>query len=152
MSNLTGKDDQVTAFHKGGSVEFFRSGAYCNLNDIAKPFGKRVANWTRLEGTKRLFKAFEEDPVYADTKAFFDVNEREQGTGKFQSGGGIFVHPDIAIQFAQWCDPSFALWVSRQIRNLLTYGEVNIHHVEWTDEQRQKGIEMNRDDIKDLHG
>lgn len=66
-------------------------------------------------------------------------------------GGGTFAHPDIAIQFAQWCSPAFALWVSRQIRHLLTYGEVNIHYREWSEEQYQRGVEFNREDIRELY-
>ncbi|MEG3881406.1 hypothetical protein QT972_28990, partial [Microcoleus sp. herbarium7] len=42
MTNLTGKSKQITALHQLGSVEFLRSGAYVRLNDIAKPFGKRL--------------------------------------------------------------------------------------------------------------
>lgn len=61
-------------------------------------------------------------------------------------------HPDIAIQFAQWCSPKFALWVSRQIRHLLEYGEVNLNHTEWTTQQHNAGIEYNRDDIKEMYG
>ena len=61
-------------------------------------------------------------------------------------------HPDIAIQFAQWCSPKFALWVSRQIRHLLEHGEVNLNHTEWTTQQHIIGIEYNRDDIKEMYG
>jgi uncharacterized protein YwgA len=42
MTNLTGKSEQITALHQLGSVEFLRSGACVRLNDIAKPFGKRI--------------------------------------------------------------------------------------------------------------
>jgi len=43
-TSLTGKDSLALALHQLGSVEFLRSGAYCNLNDIAQPFGKRIDN------------------------------------------------------------------------------------------------------------
>lgn len=141
----------AVALHQLGSVEFLRSGAYCNLNDIAKPFSKRVNNWMRLKSTQELLKAFREDPSYNGTVPFYDRELRSESTGKFVPGGGIFAHPDIAIQFAQWCSPAFALWVSRQIRHLLTYGEVNIHYREWSEEQYQRGVEFNREDIKELY-
>ncbi|HEY9873599.1 MAG TPA: KilA-N domain-containing protein [Candidatus Obscuribacterales bacterium] len=152
VAHLTGKDPTTVALHQLGSVEFLRSGAYCNLNDIAKPFGKRVDNWMRLKSTKELFKAFKQDPSYNGAEPFYDRNLRSEVTGKFVSGGGAFAHPDIAIQFAQWCSPGFALWVSRQIRHLLTYGEVNIHYREWSEEQYHRGVEFNRQDIKELYG
>lgn len=65
---------------------------------------------------------------------------------------GTWAHPHIAIQFAQWCSPKFALWVSRQIEHLIQYGEVNLDHTEWTTDQHLNGVELNRDDIKDMYG
>lgn len=152
MNNLTGKDPLVLARHERGSLEFLRSGAYANLNDMAKATGKRVNNWMRLKTTKELIKAFEEEAVYGGAKPFYDRELRSESTGQFVEGGGIFAHPDIAIQFAQWCNPRFALWVSRQIRHLMQYGEVNLHYTEWSKEDVQQGLEYNRDDIRDMYG
>jgi KilA-N domain len=156
-NNLTGKDANAIALHKNGAVEFLRTGAYCNLNDIAKPFGKRLDNWMRLKGTKELFDAFANDPAYGGTEPIKTVVGRMSAPSDLREHSkvlvqqGTFAHPDIAIQFAQWCNPGFALWVSRQIRHLLTYGEVNIHYQEWSEKDRLTGIEYNRDDIKDLY-
>ena len=144
--SLTGKSDTAIAHHQFGNLEFIRSNQYSNLSEIAKPLGKRVDNWTRLESTKALLEAFEEDPAYRGILPFIDRNLRSEGTGKFVAGGGLYAHPDIAVQFAQWCSPKFALWVSRQIRHLMEHGEVNLHHREWTTEQYIQGMELNRDD------
>lgn len=141
--SLTGKDKIAIAIHKLGSIEFFRSDAYVSLNDIAKPFGKRIDNWMRLNSTTLILSEFTKDPCY---------NGNPPIKTKEGRGGGTFAHPDIAIQFAQWCSPGFALWVSRQIRHLLTYGEVNVHYTEWSEQQRLTGLERNRDDIKDMYG
>ncbi len=158
MAHLTGKDPITVALHQLGSVEFLRSSAYCNLNDIAKTFGKRVDNCMSLKSTKSLIEAFKQDPSYNGAEPIFIKRGREKGSSLDTSdlryptlGGGTWAHPDIAIQFAQWCSPAFALWVSRQIRHLLTYGEVNIHYREWTEEQYQRGVEFNREDIKELY-
>ena len=125
-----------------GFVELLRSGAYVNLNDIARPFGNRVDNWKRLQSTQELFLSFDSDPSYNGAPAVVSKEGRK---------GGSFAHPDIAIQFAQWCDPGFALWVSRQIRHLMIFGEVNLHHTEWTPQQRLQGLLYNREDINDLY-
>ena len=140
--SLAGKEDIAVAQHKLGSIEFMRSDAYVDLNDIAKPFGKRVDNWIRLQSTTSLLREFSQDPCY---------NGNPPIKTKEGRGGGTFAHPDIAIQFAQWCSPGFALWVSRQIRHLLTYGEVNLHYTEWSEVQREVGYEYNRDDVKGLY-
>jgi hypothetical protein len=163
MKNLTGKDPVTTAIHKMGSVDFLRSGAYVNLNDIAKPFGKRVDNWMRLKGTKDLFDTFRNDPSYngaqpiyavkglADLPSHLRYGLQESHGASLLGYGGTFAHPDVGIQFAQWCSPGFALWVSRQIRHLMTYGEVNLHYTEWSASDRIQGQQYNRDDINDLY-
>jgi len=162
--SLTGKDVIVVANHKSGIVKMIRKGAYVNLNDIAKPFNKRVDNWMRLKTTKDLLDCFSKEPNYngapgiyavkgfADLPSHLREGLEDVSDEYFKKYGGTFAHPDIAIQFAQWCSPGFALWVSRQIRHLCTYGEVNIHYTEWTDEERLNGLELNRDDIKDMYG
>lgn len=73
MTNLTGKSERVTALHRLGSVEFLRSGAYVRLNDIAKPFGKRLDNWMRLKTTKELFEAFKVERCYNGAKPFYVI-------------------------------------------------------------------------------
>lgn len=163
MTNLTGKEPVAVARHQLGTVDFLRSGAYVNLNDLAKPFGKRLDNWMRLKSTKELIEAFEQDPAYGKAKPIYAVkgladlpshlryglrNAGPEGTSGY---GGTLAHPDIGIVFAQWCSPAFALWVSRQIRHLLTYGEVNLHHTEWTGPQRQLGKQCNEEDVKELY-
>jgi hypothetical protein len=144
-----------------GSVDFLRSEAYVNLNDIAKPFWKRLDNWTRLQSTKELLAEFQRDPAYSGKKGVIAVVGRNLAPsdlrylnllGVTEPKQGTWGHPDIGIQFAQWCSPGFALWVSRQIRHLMTYGEVNLHYTEWSANDRIQGHQYNRDDIRDLYG
>jgi hypothetical protein len=162
MPNLSGKSPVILATHQMGCVNFIRGNAYVNLNDLAATFGKRIDNWTRLQGTRDLLEAFAEDPAYRGlepikvikggdtTRTQTDPSDlRDRSESAVQQG--TWAHPDIAIQFAQWCSPKFSLWVSRQIRHLLEYGEVNLHYQEWTQEQFDRGVELNRDDIRDLY-
>lgn len=148
---ITGKEDLAIATHQLGSVEFLRSGGYVKLSDIAKPFGKKVKDWTRLKGTKKLFEAFEKDRAYNGAKPTLNRGSGSAPSGKFTTEQGLYAHPDIAVAFAQWCSPEFQLWVSRQIRHLLTYGEVNLHYTEWSQETRLQGVQYNRDDINQMY-
>jgi hypothetical protein len=161
VPKLSGKDEIVVANHVLGTVEMIRKGAYCNLNDLAGLYGKRVDSWLRLKSTKDLLASFEADPSYRYQTAIVaikggysdpsDLIDRYKKLGaKGIVGQGTWAHPDIAIVFAQWCNPAFALWVARQIRQLLSYGEVNLHHEEWTADQLAQGLEFNRDDSEEL--
>lgn len=37
--------------------------------------------------------------------------------GSPENGGGTWLHPDLAVQLAQWCSPVFAIQVSRWIQD-----------------------------------
>jgi hypothetical protein len=161
---LAGKEDLTVANFGGQFIGFFRKGAYCNLNDIAEATGKRLDNWMRLKSTKDYVAAFKADRSYNGKEPFKivrgDIRRLKpiQATNSLQNEGtgerleGTWAHPDLAIEFARWCSPAFGLWCNRQIRHLLTHGEVNLHHAEWTPQQHSKGIQYNRDDIEDMYG
>lgn len=174
-NSLTGKTVTTIANHQFGFVEMVRKGAYVRLNDVAVCFpGKRLDNWMALKSTAELIEAFGEEHCYRHQEPFKIIKGRMtiEGFSKnsdtldsryhskpasSKSGGdliqqGTWAHPDIAIQFAQWCSPKFALWVSRQIRHLLEHGEVNLNYTEWSTQQHASGAEFNRDDIKDMYG
>jgi hypothetical protein len=151
MAQNTGKSEIVAGSYEGFSIEFIRSGQYVNLGDMAKVHGKRVDNWTRLKSTKDLITAFKKrastqhmEPLKRTT-LICEVSRKSLGSA-------VFAHPHIAIQFAQWASPGFALWVSEQILHLLEYGEVHLHHSQWTKEEYDQGCQFNRDDIKEMYG
>lgn len=160
-TSLTGKDEIATAHYRGKFIDFLRSGAYVNLNDIAMVHSKRLDNWMRLQNTKELLEAFKEDRSYNGEQPFKIVK------GNFSSKSdtsdlryhpkslpqqGTWAHPDIAIEFARWCNPRFGLWCNRQIRHLLTHGEVNLHSSEWSIDKHEDALNANREDIKEMYG
>jgi hypothetical protein len=154
---LTGKTEVAEANFKGSFIQMFRKGAYINANQIAAIYSKRLDNWMRLEGTKELLEEFRNTPAYQylepirTVKGNFSKSDASDLRYHSTKTQGTWMHPDIAIIFAQWCSPALALWVARQINHLLQYGEVNLNYSEWTDEQRQLGFEMNEDDAKELN-
>ena len=95
---------------------------YINLNQMAEATGKRIDNWTRLQETQDLIAEFE---AYQGSVPS-DLRERSPALITIRGGaggGGTWAHPDIAIQFAQWCSPAFALQVSRWVREWMTTGQ-----------------------------
>lgn len=161
-TSLVGKGPIALAHFGGKFIGFIRSNAFVRLNDIAEVTEKRLDSWMRLKETKEYLEAFRKDPSYNGmeplrvVKGNFSPNKSDTTDLRYHSTTfiqqGTWAHPDIAIEFARWCSPAFGLWCNRQIRHLLTHGEVNLHHKEWSLEQHQQGIQYNRDDIEEMYG
>lgn len=88
---------------------------YINITKLGQAVGKRVDNWQRLESTKELLQAFEQEQManYLRSEVVKPAPGIITVEGRY---GGTYAAPDIAIQFAQWCSPKFALFVSRIVR------------------------------------
>lgn len=91
-----------------------RHDGYINLTQMAKAYGKRVADWKENEENIALLALFKQNPIYKGFEPLISLRGRN---------GGTWGHPDIAIQFAQWLDRGFALQVSRWIRDWMTNGK-----------------------------
>ena len=94
-----------------------RKDGYVNATLLCKASGKRIDNWMRLDSTKNLFREF------SNSLRSEGVKSTDCLEGKY---GGTFIHPDLAVQLAQWLSPSFSLQVSRWIRELLLTGKVEL--------------------------
>lgn len=87
--------------------------AYVNATQMAKPFGKRPAEYLRLPSTVSLINA---------------IDKRNTSMGKShrsvitENGVGTILHEDIALDFAQWLSVDFKLWCNDRIKELLTVG------------------------------
>lgn len=95
-------------FQKGDSV-------MVNATEMAKPFGKLVGDWLRLKTTTEFTEALSTDmqiPISALIQVVKGGNS-EQGT---------WLHEDVALEFARWLSPSFAIWCNKRIKELLQYG------------------------------
>ncbi|WP_302993327.1 KilA-N domain-containing protein [Bacteroides clarus] len=95
-------------FQKGDSV-------MVNATEMAKPFGKLVGDWLRLKTTTEFTEALSADmqiPISALIQVVKGGNN-EQGT---------WMHEDVALEFARWLSPSFAIWCNKRIKELLQYG------------------------------
>lgn len=95
-------------FHKGDSI-------MVSATEMAKPFGKLVSDWLRLKTTTEFTEALSTDmqiPISALIQVVKGGNG-EQGT---------WMHEDVALEFARWLSPSFAIWCNKRIKELLQYG------------------------------
>lgn len=113
--------EKIVRTFDGFAIDQRVADGYINLNQMANAAGKRIGNWLRLQETQNLIAEFnlQQETVYSDPSKRSPALVTIRGGIE---GGGTWAHPDIAIQFAQWCSPAFALQVSRWVREWMTTG------------------------------
>lgn len=86
-----------------------------NATQMAKPFGKRPAKWLELPTTKQFLSAL--TAIRKSDTALFQTH-----SGGRSGGGGTWMHEDVALEFARWLSPQFAIWCNDRIKELLRFG------------------------------
>ena len=98
-----------------------------NATEMAKPFGinKQPAFWLRSKAAKEYIEAFNNYQKNA-LRNLQSTPLRPVITieGNYADGTrqGTWMHRWIAIEFARWLDPNFAIWCNQRIDELLKYG------------------------------
>ena len=131
---------------------------FINGTAMCAAHGKDISDWLKTDDTWELVVALA-DSLNLDA---LPIKDRKSGNSVFtrvsasyptlivvkrgapEAGGGTWLHYDLAIQLAQWCNKSFALQVSKWVR-------------EWiTSANSPTGLEMDkdriaiRDEVKDV--
>lgn len=96
-----------------------REDGYIYATALCKASGKRLALWKVNKETNDFFDKLKVD-VGIPTSALIEIYKG--GNNKYLQG--TWIHPDLGIHLAQWCNPSFSLQVSRWVRELLISGKV----------------------------
>ena len=104
----------------GHVVQQRRADGYVNATALCKAAGKKWANYWQNASTREFVA---ELVTVAGIPATLLVQIRQGGSAGEQ---GTWVHPDVAVNLAQWLSPKFAVAVSRWVRELLTTGRVEI--------------------------
>lgn len=100
------------------TVSFNQSG-FLNATQIAKHFRKRPETYLKTEPTQQYIAALAEH-LSITLKSVIDKNQLViVRRGATQTGGGTWLHPKLAIHFARWLDPRFAVWCDEQIEEIL---------------------------------
>lgn len=95
-------------FQKGDSV-------MVNATEMAKPFGKLAKDWLSNKSTKEFLSTLSAVRIIPLTGL---VEIKQGGNGE----QGTWMHEDVAMEFARWLSPSFAIWCNDRIKELLQYG------------------------------
>lgn len=82
-----------------------------NATEMAKPFGKNAGHWMRNQSTQEFIN---ELAALRNCKGSDLV--------QIENGIGCWMHEDVALEFARWLSPAFAIWCNDRIKELLQYG------------------------------
>lgn len=100
---------------------FFMEDGYINATKVAKNFSKRPETWLKTEQVQELMSEI--------SITLHGVIEQNQlvivKRGSPNTGGGTWIHPKLAIHFAYWLSPKFAVWVGEQIETIIR--RINYH-------------------------
>lgn len=82
---------------------------YINATNLCKAAGKNLADYLKTNSTREFIAALTEDThIPADQL----IQQIRGGVPQFQ---GTWVHPQVAINLAQWASPKFAVYVSKWV-------------------------------------
>jgi hypothetical protein len=112
-------EENITLLFEGFTI-IAREDGFISGTEMCRVRNKKFNDWSRLQSTKDLITALEDD--LSDTilitgntvLKFIDVK-----IGKY---GGAWIHPDLAVNLAEWIDKVFAIKVGRFIREIATLG------------------------------
>jgi KilA-N domain len=130
---MAGKIQKVVREVNGITVEQRSTDGFVNGTAMCVAHSKDINDWLTTKDTFELFLAlavdldlrfnpgdFRDSDVsrlsgakYAQIFSNLVVSKR----GSPENGGGTWLHPDLAVQLAQWCSPAFAIQVSRWIQD-----------------------------------
>ncbi len=113
MTNLIKAD-----FH--GTQVLFQNNAYLNATAIASRFGKKAKDYLKSARTKEYINALINHINSKGRKIPFEENQLVTiKKGSPINGGGTWLHPKLAIDFARWLSAEFAVWCDGQIESIL---------------------------------
>jgi len=111
-----------------------------NATQMAKPFGKKISHFLRDESRRRAVimicmrnslmsneaqiraSLFDNVKIEDWANVFPDSIKVVKGGDVESVKQGTWFHEDIALEFARWLSPKFAVWCNDRIKELLRYG------------------------------
>jgi phage antirepressor YoqD-like protein len=102
--------------YDGNDVTFARKDGVTMVNatQMAKKFSKLPADWTRQKSTKEFISALmTARGIHIATDLLRVINGDK---------GATWMHEDVALEFARWLSPAFAIWCNDRIKELMKFG------------------------------
>ncbi len=133
---MAGKIPMVSRNVNGIFVEQRQTDGFINGTAMCIAHDRRINTWFRTKDTLELFVALAVElgsKIKCSDLSTLDVARLSAAKyaetfpglvvarlGSPDNGGGAWLHPDLAIQLAQWCNKPFAIQVSRWVREWMT--------------------------------
>jgi hypothetical protein len=106
---------------KGFTIDHREEDGYINVTNLCKAGNKKFYGWHRLDKTKAFLRLLSAE-AHICASALIKTNKG--GNNKNQQF--TWVHPQIAINIAQWISPAFDLKVSGWVYEIMMTGKVDI--------------------------
>lgn len=114
-----GKTAIIQYSYEGTPISFSNTdGVMINATQMAKAFGKQPKDFLKSQSTKDFIEELAAVRKILPTELVKVVN-----------GGknyGTWMHEDVALEFARWLSPKFAIWCNDRIKELLTSGVATV--------------------------
>lgn len=111
-------NESKTFIYEGSPVTFqIGEATMVNATEMAKPFGKQPVFWLNNQYTKGFLKELAELRNLSSA----DLVRVIKG-GNDKNAQGTWFHEDVALEFARWLSPQFAIWCNDRIKELMKYG------------------------------
>lgn len=123
--------------YDGMNVSFAKKGnvVMINATEMAKKFGETVGHWFENDYTRKyIIEIANSKGITPSSPLPITLNTRElakayptlvnvvQGGNVSNITQGTWMHEDVALEFARWLSPAFAVWCNTRIKELLTVG------------------------------
>lgn len=131
--------------YQGASITFDRGDAVMvNATEMAKPFGKSATHWLRNQQVQEFISELSKLRICN----LGDLVQVKHGG----ADNGTWMHEDVALEFARWLNPTFAIWCNDRIKELLTQGVATISNDDEVIAQAMNVLQRRLNDrTKQLH-
>lgn len=112
-------NNPVVYDYKSSQISFsLGKNVMANATEMAKPFGKQPIDWLKTNQSKDYIEAFSKLKIIS----LADLVQVIKGG----NNPGTWMHEDIALEFARWLSPAFAIWCNDRIKELLKTGVTTV--------------------------